>query len=129
MFRIKYYRRAWDAVIVLLAVVLAAMLVLWAGQTAGDEPTEPKMALVVSPWEGVFRASGDFSDEPFVEVGSHVMPETVVGLIDMDIMRPDRKIEVFAGVKGTVVQVLIEDGTFVEAGQALMVVQLDPPDT
>ena len=131
MFGAKYYRSAWDVVIVLLAIMLAAMFVLWAGQAASDEPidpAQPKMEFVVSPWEGVFRASDQYGNGPLVEVGDHVTPDTVVGFIDIDIMQPDRKIEVFAGVQGTVVQVLVKDRSFVDAGQPLMVVQLDPPD-
>ena len=132
MYKIRYYRKAWDVVIVLLAIMLAAIFVLWAGKAASDEPvdpTPPKMEFIVSPWEGVFRASDQYGNGPLVEVGDHVTPNTVVGFIDIDIMQPERKIEVFAGVQGTVVQVLVEDMSFVDAGQPLMVVQLDPPDT
>lgn len=132
MNRPKYYQGVWDVVILLLAIALAAMFVMWAGQAAGDEPvgpSEPKTALVVSPWEGVFRAGDAMTGVPFVEVGSHVSPTTVVGLIDLDVMQPDRKMEVYAGVQGTVVQVHVEDGSYVTAGQVLMMIQLDPPDT
>ena len=131
MNRIKYYRDAWDVVAVLLAIIVAAIAILWAGEAAGEEPVpdEPPVEMIVSPWDGVFRSSDPATGLPFVEVGDHVTPETIVGMIDLDIMQPERKIPVFAGVSGTVVQVVAEDGSFVAAGQTLIVVRLDPPNT
>ena len=121
----KYYRDAWEVVVVLLAIVLAAFVVLWAGQAAGEKPDQPTVEVVVSPWEGMFCAAPQGQSEPFVTAGSYVTPDTVVGMIDLDVMRPQRRIEVFAGVRGTVVEVLVSDGSYVTAGQPLMVVEVD----
>ena len=126
MRRAKYYKDAWDVVVVLLAILLAAVVVLWAGQAAGQQPEEPKIELIVSPWQGVFHAAESGGARPFVEVGSYVTPSTVVGYINVDIMQPQRRMEVYAGVQGTVTQLLVEDGDFVTAGQPVMAVRLDP---
>ena len=130
MFRPKYYQDAWGVVIVLLAILFGAMLVLWAGSSAGDEPNPPPVtvrATVVSPWEGVFCAGPQVGDPPLVEVGSRVTPSSVVGFIAVDIMQPERKFEVYAGVGGVVTQVLVADGQFVHAGQPLMLVEVERP--
>ena len=129
MRRARYYTDAWDVVIVLIAVMLAAVALLWAVQAAGDEASAPQMDVIVTPWEGTFSAGEYFGDTPLVKVGDHVTPDTVVGMIYLDVMEPVRKVELFAGVKGTIVEVLVEDGSFVQAGEPLMVVKLDPPDT
>ena len=130
MFRPNYYRSAWDVVVVLLAILFGAMLVLWAGKSAGDEPTPPPetvQATVVSPWEGVFCAGPGVGDPPLVEVGSRVSPSSVVGFIAVDIMQPERKFEVYAGVSGVVTQVLVADGQYVNAGQPLMNIEVERP--
>ena len=128
MFRRKYYQDAWDVVVVLLAILLAAAVVLWAGQAVGQQPDEPKVELITSPWSGVFHVAEFDGEQPFVEVGSHVTPETLVGFIEVDIMQPQSRMDVYAGVQGTVTQVLVKDGEAVSAGQALIVVQLDAED-
>lgn len=128
MRKARYYRDVWDlwdVVIVAVAVMLAVFLVLFASRATGDEPSPPKMEMIVSPWQGMFAAGENFGDVPFVEVGSHVTPQTVVGVVYLDVMEPVRQIKVLAGVQGTIVQVLVEDGAYVEAGQPLMVVELD----
>lgn len=123
----QYYRsvwESWDIVFLLIAALLAVFFVLMASRAAGGEPDPPRVEMIVSPWAGMF-AAGEKSGIPFVEVGSHVTPETVVGLIYLDVMQPARRIEVYAGLRGTVLQVLVEDGSYVEAGQPLMMVELD----
>ena len=129
MFHAAHYDRVWHVVIVSLTIVLTAVVVLWAGQSAGDQPTERRFELVVSPWDGIFRVAPQGEQEPYVEVGSDVTPDTVVGLIELDIMRPERRIEVIAGVRGRVVEVLVGDGTYVHAGQPVIVVLLELPNT
>jgi len=127
MFNATRHRSVWDVTVAVLAVALGILVVLWAAPARGAESPQPEMSLVVSPWDGVFRTASQAGDAPLVEVGDHVTPQTIVGFIDVDIMQPERKMAVYAGVAGTVVQVLAGEGEFVEAGQPLMAVQLDPP--
>ena len=129
MFKPKYYKSAWDVAVVLLAMLVMAVTVLWAERIAGDEPDEPKVELIVSPWEGVFHSCEYEGAQPFVEVGSHVLPGTMVGFVNVDIMQPQRRIEIYAGVEGTVIEVLVQDGELVSAGQPLMAIRLDAEDS
>ena len=70
---------------------------------------------VKSPMIGTFYRKPSPDADSFVEVGSVVEPETVVCIIEaMQVMN-----EIKAEVKGTVAEVLLEDGTPVEYGQAL----------
>ena len=64
---------------------------------------------------GTFYRKPSPDADSFVEVGSVVEPETVVCIIEaMKVMN-----EIKAEVKGTVAEVLLEDGKPVEYGQAL----------
>lgn len=70
---------------------------------------------VKSPMIGTFYRKPSPDADSFVEVGSVVEPETVVCIIEaMKVMN-----EIKAEVKGTVAEVLLEDGKPVEYGQAL----------
>jgi biotin carboxyl carrier protein len=120
-----HYKTAWDVASVVIAAALAAMFLLWATQVAGQTATRE---MVITPWEGVFSAREYPGDSPFVEVGDHVEPETVIGIVYSNYLDPGGKLEITAGLKGTVVEVLVGNGAFVQAGQSLMVVELDPID-
>ena len=70
---------------------------------------------VKSPMIGTFYRKPSPDADSFVEVGSVVEPETVVCIIEaMKVIN-----EIKAEVKGTVAEVLLEDGKPVEYGQAL----------
>ena len=70
---------------------------------------------VMSPMIGTFYRKPSPDADSFVEVGSVVEPETVVCIIEaMKVMN-----EIKAEVKGTIAEVLLEDGKPVEYGQAL----------
>lgn len=70
---------------------------------------------VKSPMIGTFYRKPSPDADSFVEVGSVVEPETVVCIIEaMKVMN-----EIKAEVKGTIAEVLLEDGKPVEYGQAL----------
>ena len=70
---------------------------------------------VKSPMIGTFYRKPSPDADSFVEVGSVVEPETVVCIIEaMQVMN-----EIKAEVKGTIAEVLLEDGKPVEYGQAL----------
>jgi len=106
-----------------------------ANQSAANQPTsvaeqpeqkqeEParKYLEITSPMLGTFyRASAPDAD-PFVEVGSHVEPDTVVCIIEaMKVFN-----EITADVRGKIVEILVENGQPVEYGQTLFLV--DPTE-
>lgn len=71
---------------------------------------------IVSPLPGTFyrRASPDTA--PYVEVGTQVNSDTVVGLVE--VMKQFNDVE--AGAAGRIAEILAEDGEPVDAGQVLM---------
>jgi len=76
---------------------------------------------VPSPLLGIFYRAPKPGEPPFVEVGSKVKEDTVVGIIEvMKLMN-----SVHAGVKGEVVEILAENAALVEYGEALLRVRLE----
>lgn len=85
-----------------------------------QEPTE-NLVEIKSPIVGTFYAKSSPDSEPYVEVGSHVEPQTVVCIIEaMKVMN-----EIKAETVGTVVEVLANNGQAVEYGQMLFRVKPD----
>lgn len=79
-------------------------------------PSQPGLAQVTSPLLGIFYRAPKPGEPPFVEVGSKVSEETVVGIIEvMKLMN-----SVHAGVQGQVVEILAANGTLVEYGEVLL---------
>ena len=75
----------------------------------------PEGPEVKSPMIGTFYRKPSPDADSYVEVGSVVEPDTVVCIIEaMKVMN-----EIKAEVKGTIAEVLVEDGKPVEYGQAL----------
>ena len=75
----------------------------------------PEGPEVKSPMIGAFYRKPSPDADSYVEVGSVVEPDTVVCIIEaMKVMN-----EIKAEVKGTIAEVLVEDGKPVEYGQAL----------
>ena len=71
---------------------------------------------VTAPLLGTFYRAPKPGAPPFVEVGSVVQEETIVGIIEvMKLMNTVR-----AGTRGTVVDILAQDGALVEYGQILL---------
>ena len=82
---------------------------------AAAPPPAPEGPEVKSPMIGTFYRKPSPDADSFVEVGSVVEPDTVVCIIEaMKVMN-----EIKAEVKGTIAEVLLEDGKPVEYGQAL----------
>ena len=80
--------------------------------TPGDEPG---VTYVKSPMVGTFYRSPSPESPPFVEVNAKVEEKTVVCIIEaMKIMN-----EIQAETKGSVIEVLVENGQPVEYGQRL----------
>jgi len=87
-------------------------------QTAIRETTpqdEPGVTFVKSPMVGTFYRAASPESKPFADSGTKVVENTVVCIIEaMKIMN-----EIQAEAKGTVVEVLVENGQPVEYGQRL----------
>lgn len=92
---------------------------------AGDRGDEADVAAyglseVRAPLVGVFYRAPKPGAAPFVEVGSPVEPETVVGIVEtMKLMNP-----VYAGVRGTVVEICLADAE--PAGQDAVLMRVRP---
>jgi acetyl-CoA carboxylase biotin carboxyl carrier protein len=83
---------------------------------AASEPADPRRHDVAAPLLGTFYRAPKPGAAPFVEVGSPVNEDTIVGIIEvMKLMNAVR-----AGARGTVVEVLGRDGTLVEYGETLL---------
>ncbi len=79
-------------------------------------PSAPGLAEVVSPLLGIFYRAPKPGEPPFVEVGSKVGEDTVIGIIEvMKLMNSVR-----AGVKGEVVEILAENAALVEFDEVLL---------
>lgn len=79
-------------------------------------PSEPGLAEVASPLLGIFYRAPKPGEPPFVEVGSKVEEDTVIGIIEvMKLMNSVR-----AGVKGEVVEILAENAALVEYDEILL---------
>ena len=79
-------------------------------------PSEAGLAEVASPLLGIFYRAPKPGEPPFVEVGSKVLEDTVIGIIEvMKLMNSVR-----AGVKGEVVEILAENAALVEYDEILL---------
>jgi acetyl-CoA carboxylase biotin carboxyl carrier protein len=76
---------------------------------------EPGTTYIKSPMVGTFYRSPSPESKPFIEVGAKIEESTLVCIIEaMKIMN-----EIQAETKGTVVEILVENGQPVEYGQRL----------
>jgi acetyl-CoA carboxylase biotin carboxyl carrier protein len=79
-------------------------------------PADPSAQDIPAPLLGTFYRSPKPGAPPFIEVGSVVEEDTIIGIIEvMKLMNTVR-----AGTRGKVVEILARDGILVEYGQALM---------
>lgn len=80
---------------------------------------DPNVKVITSPMVGTFYASSSPDAAPFVAAGSPVKADTVVCIVEaMKVMN-----EVQADIAGTIVEVLVSNGTSVEFGQPLFKVK------
>jgi biotin carboxyl carrier protein len=115
--------------LVVLALVGLVVIALFASTTSGisaPAPKPPEATFIVSPWNGTFCASEFPGGRPYVEVGSHVEPATMVARIGAVYAESTPYFPVLSGVNGTIVEVLVTDGAIVEIGQPLFLVMPDP---
>lgn len=91
--------------------------------SAHDTPSEPKetsnLREITSPMVGTFYASPSPEAPPFVSVGQEVTEDTVVCIMEaMKVMN-----EVKAECRGTIAEIVAENGKPVQFGQALFKVR------
>jgi acetyl-CoA carboxylase biotin carboxyl carrier protein len=78
--------------------------------------SDPDAVDVLAPLLGTFYRAPKPGAPPFVEVGSAVEEDTIIGIIEvMKLMNTVR-----AGVRGKVTQILSRDGALVEYGEVLI---------
>lgn len=91
-------------------------------QTPAAKPrqsSEEGLLEVKSPLLGVFYRAPKPGEPPFVEVGSTVEEDTIIGIVEvMKLMNSAR-----AGVRGEVVEILGTNGELVEHGEVLMLIR------
>ena len=93
-------------------------------RTPASESTPPAPGTIdiSTPIIGTFYRAPRPGAPPFVEVGSRVAPETVIGIVEtMKLMN-----SVCAGTQGTVAAICVDNGAFVEQDQVLM--RIDPAE-
>ena len=82
-------------------------------ETAASE--DQSLQIIPSPIVGTFYRSASPNAEPFIKIGSHVAPDSVVCIIEaMKLMN-----EIQAETSGEVVKIYVENGQPVEYGQPL----------
>ncbi|MET0501032.1 MAG: acetyl-CoA carboxylase biotin carboxyl carrier protein [Candidatus Binatia bacterium] len=74
---------------------------------------------ITAPLLGTFYVAPEPGAPPFVQVGGTITEDTTVGLIE--VMKVFNSVR--ASVKGTVVEVVAQNGQFVEFGQTLFLVK------
>ena len=78
--------------------------------------TQDGLEEIHTPMVGTFYRAPKPGADPFVKVGSMVEENTVIAIVEvMKLMN-----SIAAGVKGEVVEILVEDAQFVNKGQLLM---------
>src|SRR5262249_21000509 len=82
-------------------------------------PVGPKLHEITSEMVGTFYSRPKPDKDDFVKVGARVTPDTVVCLIEAMKLYNDIK----AGVSGTVREVCVQNGEFVEYGKVLFRVE------
>lgn len=83
-----------------------------------EDSEDSKYITITSPIIGTFYRKSSPEKPNFVEVGDNVQPESIVCIIEA--MKLFNEIE--SEVSGKIVKVLVDDGTPVEFGQALFLV-------
>jgi acetyl-CoA carboxylase biotin carboxyl carrier protein len=73
---------------------------------------------ITAPMVGTFYAAPEPGAKPFVELGAEVDEDATVGLIE--VMKVFNAVQ--SRVRGKIVEVLVQNGQFVEVGQPLFVV-------
>lgn len=84
---------------------------------AGEDDVE--IIDIESPMVGTFYTAADPESSPFVQVGTHVQPSTVVCIVEaMKVFN-----EIKAGVTGIIERILVKNANAVEFGQPMFQVR------
>jgi acetyl-CoA carboxylase biotin carboxyl carrier protein len=86
----------------------------------GTAPPVPGTEAIEAPMLGTFYRADAPGAAPFIDLGARVEPDTIVCIIEVMKMMNS----VPAGVSGTVVEVVAQNGTLVEFGEPLFRVEL-----
>lgn len=90
-------------------------------QPAAEKQQDENLHEVRSPIVGTFYRAPAPDADPYVKVGDHVSPGTVLCIVEaMKLMN-----EIESDVSGTVEQILVENATPVEYNQPLFVIRTD----
>jgi biotin carboxyl carrier protein len=81
--------------------------------------TDVRRVEVRAPMLGVFYRASQPGAPPFVQLGQTVGANDTIGLIE--VMKLFNQVS--AGVEGRVVEIVVEDGAFVEHGQVVLIVE------
>ncbi len=119
----------WRVVMWLSIGLLAGLLLLSIASHVGGANMAPtgdqeQDLYIICPRDGVFHAGEYFGASPYVEVGSSVEPDTVVGRIESM-----TSYEVTSGIAGTITEMFVTDGQMVYMGQELFAVKPRPEPT
>ncbi len=76
---------------------------------------------ITAPMVGTFYSTPEPGAPPFIKLGDHVDAETTVGLVE--VMKVFNAVS--SGADGTIDEVCVESGQFVEHGQTLFLVRPD----
>lgn len=86
-----------------------------------EQPETPGIVEIASPIVGTFYAAQSPDADAYVDVDSHVTPDTVVCIVEaMKVMN-----EIKAETTGTIVEILCQAGQAVEYGQVIFRVKTD----
>jgi len=104
------------------AVIAGGQQVGLAGQSVpSDQQPLEKLIEIKSPIVGTFYQAPSPDSEPYIQVGLHVEPQTLVCIIEaMKVMN-----EIKAEISGTIAEVCVANGQAVEYGQVLFRVRPD----
>jgi len=90
-------------------------------QQPAQVKTEDNLVNITSPIVGTFYTAPSPDSEPYVKVGDHVTPDTVVCVVEaMKVMN-----EIKAETTGTIEKIMISNGQAVEFGQVLFKIRPD----
>ena len=101
------------------AVAAAAPAAQTAPASVETRAAAEGLLTVTAPLLGTFYVAPEPGAPPFTHVGANVTEDTTVGLIE--VMKVFNSVR--AGVKGTIVEVVAQNGQFVEYGQTLFLVK------
>ena len=90
-----------------------------APQAAKTAAIPEGMVAITAPLLGTFYVAPEPGAPPFVQVGQQITEDTTCGLIE--VMKVFNSVR--ATVKGTIVELVVQNGQFVEFGQPLFIVK------